>query len=414
MFAVGVDVSNGRSTVAMLGAQRKIVMKPFEVPHTADGFASLSEKLRGLNGEARIVMEHTGRYYEPFAMSMYRAGFFVSAVNPLVIKDYREGVDVRKVKTDKADALKIAQFALDKWEILPQYTPMDTIRYNLKTLHRQFQLASKTRTALNNNLIALLEQSYPGANRYFDSPVRPDGSQKWVDFVDTFWHVDCVASLSRSSFVERYRKWCRRHGYNFSEQKALELHEDARQKFPLVSKSDTCKLLVKEAVSQLRTVSRTIETYRAEMNRLAAQLPEYETVMAMTGVGKSMGPQLIAEIGDLRRFAHQKSLVGFAGTDPIKDDSGDRVSASKPSSKRGSPYLRKTLFVIMTILLQLQPQDDPVYQFLDKKRSEGKKYYVYMTAGMTKFLRIYYGRVRDSLKAKGLWEQPIPESGSSD
>lgn len=414
MFAVGVDVSNGRSTAAVLGAQRKVVMKPFEVPHTADGFASLIEKLRGLNGEARIVMEHTGRYYESFAMSMYRAGFFVSAVNPLIIKDYREGVDVRKVKTDRADALKIAQFALDKWEILPQYTPMDTIRYDLKTLHRQFQLSSKTRTALNNNLIALLEQSYPGANRYFDSPVRPDGSQKWIDFVDTFWHVDCVAGVSRSAFVERYRKWCKRHGYNFSERKAVELHVDARQKFPLVPKSDTCKLLVKEAVSQLRTVSRTIETYRAEMNRLAAQLPEYETVMAMTGVGKSMGPQLIAEIGDLRRFAHQKSLVGFAGTDPIKDDSGDKVSDSKPSSKRGSPYLRKTLFVVMTILLQLQLQDDPVYQFLDKKRSEGKKYYVYMTAGMTKFLRIYYGRVRDCLKARGLWEQPMLESGSSD
>ena len=66
------------------------------------------------------------------------------------------------MKTDKADALKIAQFAIDKWEILPHYTPMDTIRYDLKTLHRQFQLSSKTKTALNNNLIALLEQSYPG------------------------------------------------------------------------------------------------------------------------------------------------------------------------------------------------------------------------------------------------------------
>jgi len=352
-------------------------------------------------------LPHTwGKYYESFAMSMYRAGFFVSAVNPLAIKDYQDGITIRKVKTDKADALKIAQFAIDKWEILPQYTPMDTIRYDLKTLHRQFQLSSKTKTALNNNLIALLEQSYPGANRYFDSPVRPDGSQKWVDFVDTFWHVDCVSTMSRNAFVERYRKWCRRHGYNFSEQKALELHTDAQQKFPLVPKSNTCKLLVREAVAQLNAVSRTVETYRSEMDRLASQLPEYETVMAMTGVGKSMGPQLMAEIGDLRRFAHQKSLVGFAGTDPIKDDSGDKVSNSKPSSKRGSPYLRKTLFVIMTILLQLQPQEDPVYQFLDKKRSEGKSYYVYMTAGMTRFLRIYYGKVRDCLKAKGLWEQP--------
>ena len=74
-------------------------------------------------------------------------------------------------------------------------------------------------------------------------------------------------------------------------------------------------------------------------------------------------------------------MVGFAGTDPIKDDSGDKVSDSKPSSKRSSPYLRRTLFVMMTILLQLQPPDDPVYHFLDKKCSEGKPYYVYMTAG---------------------------------
>ena len=230
-----------------------------------------------------------------------------------------------------------------------------------------------------------------------------------MDFVDTFWHVDCVAKISLNAFTERYRKWCKRHGYNFSEATAERIHAEARQKFALVPKTDTCKLLVHEAVAQLNAVSHTVEAYRAEMNRLASQLPEYETVMAMTGVGPSVGPQLIAEIGDLRRFQHQKSLVGFAGTDPIKDDSGDKVSNSKPSSKRGSPYLRKTLFVIMSILLQLQKEDDPVFQFLDKKRSEGKPYFVYMTAGMTKFLRIYYGRVRDCLKDKGLWEQPILE-----
>lgn len=150
--------------------------------------------------------------------------------------------------------------------------------------------------------------------------------------MDTFWHVDCVAKVSQSAFVERYRKWCKRHGYNFSQQTAIDLHTDAQQKFPLVPKSDTCKLLVREAVSQLNAVSRMVKTYHTEMDRLASQLPEYETVMAMTGVGKSMGPQLMAEIGDIRRFAHQKSIVGFAGTDPIKDDSGDKVSGSKPSS----------------------------------------------------------------------------------
>ena len=406
MYAVGVDVSCGWSTVAVLRSKTDIVIRPFNVTHNSQGFASLLEKLGALEGEVRVVIEHTGNYYESIANVLHESGLWVSAVNPLLIREYG-GNSLRNIKTDKADAKKIARYALDNWEELRQYTPMDTIRYQLKTLNRQFQLASKNRTACSNNLIALLEQSYPGVRSLFNSPVRLDGSQKWVDFADTFWHVDCVAKLSLNAFTERYRKWCKRHGYNFSVAKAAEIHENARTLFPLVPKSDTTKLLVKEAITQLNTISHTAEAFRTEMNRLAAQLPEYETVMKMTGVGPSVGPQLMAEIGDLRRFAHQKSLVAFAGTDPGRNDSGSKESNKGRTSKRGSPHLRKTLFVIMSILLQVKPADDPVYQFLDKKRSEGKPFYVYMTAGGTKFLRIYYGRVRDCLKEKGLWDEPV-------
>ena len=65
--------------------------------------------------------------------------------------------------------------------------------------------------------------------------------------------------------------------------------------------------------------------------------------------------------------------------------------------------LRKTLFQVMDVLIKTHPQDDPVYQFLDKKRAQGKPYYVYMTAGANKFLRIYYGRVKEYLSS-------LPES----
>ena len=51
----------------------------------------------------------------------------------------------------------------------------------------------------------------------------------------------------------------------------------------------------------------------------------------------------------------------------------------------------------MDVLIKTMPQDNPVYQFLDKKHSQGKPYYVYMTAGANKFLRIYYGRVKEYL-----------------
>ena len=212
MNAVGIDISRGKSMVAVLRPFGEVVMLPFEVGHSNAELTALAEQLKSIEGETRVVMEHTGRYYEPVANTLHNSGLFVSAVNPLLIKEYG-GNSLRKVKTDKADAQKIARYALDNWADLRDYTPMDTIRYDLKTLNRQFHLASKQKTASANNLIALLEQTFPGVRKCFDSPVRNDGSQKWVDFVITFWHADCVRKYSKGAFAERYQKWCKRHGY---------------------------------------------------------------------------------------------------------------------------------------------------------------------------------------------------------
>ena len=102
-------------------------------------------------------------------------------------------------------------------------------------------------------------------------------------------------------------------------------------------------------------------------------------------------------MGNSRKPMRRSSLIAFAGVDPSVNDSGKKVSSSNQSTKRGSPHLRKTLFQIVSTYLKRSPQDEPVYQFIDKKRSEGKPYYVYMTAGMNKFLRIYYARVKECM-----------------
>lgn len=396
MNAVGIDVSSRKSTVAVLRPFGEVIYAPFDVAHTAEGLASLAKRLNALEGETRVVMEHTGRYYESVARVLHEAGLYVSPVNPLLIKQYG-GNSLRNVKTDNADASKIARYTLDNWADLRDYTPMDTIRYDLKTLNRQFQLASKQRTATANNFIALLEQSFPNIRKCFDSPVRSDGTQKWVDFAHTFWHVDCVRKQSLNAFSERYRKWCKRHGYIFKQSSAEKIYALAKNAIVLVPKSNVTKILVQEAANQLTSISHSVETYRAEMERLAALLPEYPVVMEMYGVGKSFGPQLMAEIGDVRRFERKQSLVAFAGIDPVPNQSGNKNVRSNKSSKRGSPYLRKTLFNIMRVYLRCAPNDEPVYQFLDRKRSEGKPFYVYMTAASNKFLRRYYAKVRDYL-----------------
>ena len=82
------------------------------------------------------------------------------------------------------------------------------------------------------------------------------------------------------------------------------------------------------------------------------------------------------------------------------DDSGKIVGNDSGISKVGSAVLRRTLFLIMTVILKTQPQDEPVFQFMNKKRSEGKPYKVYMMASANKFLRIYYARVKAVMDSK--------------
>lgn len=157
--------------------------------------------------------------------------------------------------------------------------------------------------------------------------------------------------------------------------------------------TDAIKCLITHAVAQLNTIIETISVIQHEMLTLASQLPEYPIVMRMFGVGPVLGPQLMAEIGDVRRFDRKQSLVAFAGVDVPPCQSCIFESKNRHISKRGSPRLRKTLFQVMSTLIQHAPADDSVFQFLDRKRLEGKHYYVYITAAANKFLRIYYDTV---------------------
>lgn len=395
MNAVGIDVSKGKSTVAVIRPFGEIVKTPFDVAHTSKGLAELTDFIHSLDGEARIVMEHTGKYSDSIANALCEAGIFVCMVNAKLIHDYG-GDTIRRVKTDKVDALKIAGYCLDKWVKLARYTPENELRKTLKVYNRQLSEYTKIKTMLKNNLISLLDQTFPGENQLFSSPARTsDGHEKWIDFAAQFWHCECISKMSQTAFTKAYEKWCRKNGYNFTLQKAEEVYRVAGEYLGTLPNNDFTKTLIHAAAAQLNSLCETISAIKAEMEKLALQLPEYETVLAMHGVGKTLAPQLIAEIGDIRRYPKRSSLARFAGIEPPENQSGTYNQHSRRISKQGSPHLRKALFQVMCCVLQLSHDNEPTFQFIDRKRSEGKPYKVYMIAGANKFLRIYYARVKE-------------------
>ena len=165
----------------------------------------------------------------------------------MLVHDYKNN-SLRRVKTDKKDAIKLANYGLDQWVNLPRYVPEEDTRLMLKNCYRQYQQYTKVQTMLKNNLISLLETAFPNVNRLFTSPPRDDGSEKWVDFVATFWHCECVCGVSEKAFTSKYQKWCNKYGYRFSRNKAFSIYTEACGHFSVMPKTDTARLLVMSPV----------------------------------------------------------------------------------------------------------------------------------------------------------------------
>lgn len=398
--AVGIDVSKRKSTVAIRRPGGVIVACPFDISHSSHDLEKLVSILKTTGGDIRVVMEHTSNYWKPIALTLKNAGFYVSVVNAMLIHDFSDN-SIRKLKTDRADSLKIANYALTFWNQLPPFNDEDETRLVLKEQSRMYERLASTATSLRNGLIALADQTFPSIDQAFGHAIKnADGHEKWVDFFSIYWHRDCVLRLSIEKFTESYRKWCLRRNYKFRTNTAHKLYALAQDAVPTLPKNNGTKALVLQACKSLNAVCEAKQSTQEEMNRLASLLPEYEVVMQMEGTGPITGPALMAEIGDVRRFKNKKALVAFAGIDAPPFQSGNFESKSRHVSKRGSPHLRRTVFLVANIILTLSHKDNSVFCFMDKKRAEGKHYYVYTIAGSAKFLRIYYARVSEYLRTQ--------------
>ena len=197
MNCVGIDVSKGKSMIAVMRPFGEVVVSPFEVRHTANELSELAGLLKSLDGETRVVMESTGNYHAPVAWLLHDAGLYVSVVNAMLVHDYGNN-SLRRAKTDKKDAVKLANYGLDHWLTLPRYIPEEDTRLMLKICYRQYQQYSKVQTMLKNNLISLLDTTFPDANRLFTSPPRADGSEKW-------WTLSLLFGIA-SAFVAGLRR----------------------------------------------------------------------------------------------------------------------------------------------------------------------------------------------------------------
>ena len=397
MIAVGIDVSKSKSTVAILNSDGTTLVKPYTMLHTQADMCALADYLRAFDEPITILMEYTGHYHYPVLKKLQQEGFPVCIINPYQMKKYAD-VEIHKAKTDKKDAIRIATYALEKSYKLVPYNSLEQKYEDLKFLSRQYNQRISSVAYTKVQLINLLDQTMPGITRILPLKSRNPEQCVLLLFIKRFKSFDEINKIGKTRFLSSYATLVKKTRDRHAPSKGLAIYELAANSITTRGEDPYIQLAQSQCVDLLSTSQNAADEIILQMQTIAETIPEYKVLRSMAGVGDRLGPIILAEIGDIRRFHSGKALNSFAGNDAPPYQSGQFESRNRHISKRGSAALRKACFEVMQALKLTKPQDDPVYLFMLKKEQEGKPYNVAKMAGVNKFLRIYYARAMELYK----------------
>ena len=399
-YGVGIDVSKGKSTVAILSAVGEVIEEPFEIKHDIEGLNFLEEKLKDIpNEDLKIVMEETGTYHLPVLGYLLDKGYFVVAENALKIKKYLDR-GLRKAKTDKKDSYKLAEYTCNNWYKLNKVRENDEAYDNLRFLSRQYINNINVQVKQKNNFSNLCDLLFPGYYQLLDENNFILG----LEIFKKYYHPEIVTNKKQSQFVEEIDKLAKKLGHKGAGiTLANKIYLLAQKTISPRPNNEYAQLSAISCADALILTIKTTTTIISEMDKLARELPEYDVISEISGCGKKLTSRIIAEIGDVRRFKNAGSIIAYAGLDAPPYQSGQFEATNRHISKRGNKYLRKTGYEVMKSIKSSCKSDNALKSYIIKKENEGKLKKVAKIAGLNKFLRMYYGIVKRKYKELRIW-----------
>lgn len=375
LISVGIDVAKRTHEACFMSAEGQEIARPLRFPNTLAGVAALTDSLRRLGQPVSIALEATGHYWLALHERLTREGFLVQVINPLQTDGYRR-TTVRKVKTDRRDCWLIADFHRIG-RVRPGYVPEATI-VQLRELTRfRFKLVDQVGDA-KRRALTILDRVFPEYEGLFSNVFITTSRQLLrsattaEDFV-TFDLEELTALLKRSS---RGR---------FGRDKAQLIQNIARNSLGLTSLGTVASLELQCLLDQIEFLEGQIATVEGAIKELMTATEQY--LATIKGINSVLAATILAEIGDISRFHRLESLVAYAGIDPAVHSSGEFTGTQAHLSKRGSPYLRRALWLAATSARRWNPD---LQEYFDRKIREGKPYGVAMSAICRKLLsRIY-------------------------
>jgi transposase len=375
MIAVGIDVGKRTHEACFLDADGRQIGRSLRFASSVAGARLLDQRLQELAQPVAIALEASGRYWMGLQRHLVQCGQSVQVINPLQVDAFRDTA-IRKTKTDRRDAFVLADL-VRIGRARPNYVPDDLI-LELRDLTRfRWGLVDQLGDA-KRRVLAVLDRVFPEFADQFQDPFGASAKALLTRAATAadFAAIDLGELTTLLERVSRKR---------FGADKAAALHRAAQDSLGLAALGRAARLELDHLLAQIALLEMQIEETDAAVAELLARTDQPLTTIP--GVGPVLAATILAEIGDIQRFARPQALNAYAGIDPAVFQSGAFTGTRQAISKRGSPYLRRALYLAA---LNASKHDTELAAFFSAKLDAGKAYKVAVVATARKLLaRIY-------------------------
>jgi transposase len=376
MHYVGIDIAKRKHVVFTLDSEGEPVGKALRVSNDREGFDALLAHLHTLPSKVIVGLEVTGHYWLALYSVLTEAAHEVVVLNPLQVQAYRKS-GIRKRKNDRYDAFWIADYIRISRRLQSSVVVQADL-VQLRELTRFRASLSQQIGDCKRRIIGILDRVFPEYETLFSSVFIQTSRQLLTEALTPAEFADFDLSELSHLLHQSSRG---RHG----RAKAEEIQALAAQSVGVGFLGAALRVQLTCLLQQLTLLEQQVDELDLQIEAAMDRLPQYITTIP--GVGPVTGATILAEIGDVQRFAAPEKLVAFAGIDPVVYQTGQFEASNTRMSKRGSPYLRHALWQAAFAASRFDPQLHDYYQ---RKRAEGKAHGTILGAICRKLLhRIY-------------------------
>lgn len=362
MFYLGIDIGKNTHVASLVDGKKKVIFKAFSFSNSIDGAESLILKLEAFKNELEVGMESTGHYWLSLYSYLVEKNFTVRVINPIQTDGWRQGIEIRKRKTDVIDSILIAD--LLRYGDFVETSLSNEDYLSLRNLSRFRSYLISSIGDLKRKTIALLDQVFPEYASSF-SNIFGKTSKEILSNFSTPSDFEDINSDDLNTFLESVSK------KNYASKKIDELSKKASSSFGINFCLDSFSLQIKMLIEQISFIQNQVSDVENEIELLLEKLNS--PITTIPGIGSVNAATILGEIGDIKRFSNPSKLVAYAGLDASISQSGEYESTYNHMSKRGSPYLRRALF---QSALRAEFCDPVFSDYYQKKISEGKHHLV--------------------------------------